>query len=94
MASVALDTYEIVKELRAAGFSDSQAEAVTNAVKRAQQVDLSELATKADLKQAITDVKVDVLRWVIGLIGFQFVAILGGVAALIRLLQPGGLPTP
>ncbi|MCB1883055.1 MAG: DUF1640 domain-containing protein [Geminicoccaceae bacterium] len=48
----ALDTHEIVKELMAAGFSDVQAEAVTRVVKKAQDVDLGHLATKADLAEA------------------------------------------
>lgn len=51
---VALDTYEVVKELRAAGFDEAQAEALTNAVKRAQQIDLSVLATKTDFEGLAT----------------------------------------
>ena len=52
----ALDTHEIVKELMAAGFSDVQAEAVTRVVKKAQDVDLGHLATKADLAEAKTEI--------------------------------------
>ena len=44
-----LDTHETVKALTAAGFSDSQAEALTAVVKRAVDIDLSNIATKADL---------------------------------------------
>lgn len=43
----ALHTHEVVKELKAAGFTDEQAEAVTRAVRRAQDIDLSNLVTKA-----------------------------------------------
>ena len=50
MAVVALDTHAVVKELQAAGFSEAQAEAVTRAVRRAQDVDLSHLATKSDIQ--------------------------------------------
>ena len=49
MTITALDTRQTVKDLTAAGFTDAQAEALTSALRRVQQVDLSDLATKADL---------------------------------------------
>lgn len=82
MAALALDTYAIAKSLRDAGFSEAQAEAVTSAVKMAGDLDLSHLATKADLAEA----KADLLKWMVGAIGLQTLTVLGGVAALIRLL--------
>jgi hypothetical protein len=59
-----LDTLEVVKELKAAGFSDEQAEAVTRVVRRAQDIDLSDLATKADLAAVKADLngKIDSLE--------------------------------
>jgi hypothetical protein len=39
------------------------------------------LATKIDLAEA----KADILKWMFGAIGFQTMAILGGVALLLRL---------
>src|SRR5712691_4302290 len=51
MSISSLDTHEIVKDLKAAGFTDDQAEAVTRAVKRAQDLDLSNLATRTDLAE-------------------------------------------
>ena len=49
MATVTFDTHEFVKKLKSAGFSVSQAEAVTEAQRDslAQALD-SQLATKAD----------------------------------------------
>jgi len=49
MAVTALDTHQTVKNLTAAGFTDAQAEALTEALRRVQEIDLSDLATKADL---------------------------------------------
>ena len=49
MAIAALDTHQTVKDLTAVGFTDAQAEALTQALRRVQQIDLSDLATKADL---------------------------------------------
>jgi hypothetical protein len=79
---VAIDTHEVVKELTAAGFTEAQAEAVTRAVRRAQDVDLTVLATKSDLAET----KADILKWMVSTIGLQTVIILGAVVALARLL--------
>jgi len=49
-----LDTLAVVKELKAAGFTDEQAEAVTRVVRQAQDIDLSNLATKIDLTSLAT----------------------------------------
>jgi hypothetical protein len=49
MAITALDTHQTVKDLTAAGFTDAQAEALTQALRQVQQIDLSDLATKTDL---------------------------------------------
>jgi hypothetical protein len=59
MAISSLDTHEIVKDLKAAGFTDEQAEAVTRAVKQAQDIDLSNLATKTDLAELRAATKTD-----------------------------------
>ena len=56
MNVVALDTHEVVKELKAAGFTDEQAEAVTRQLRRVQDIDLSNLATKTDLAAVATKV--------------------------------------
>ena len=56
MAITALDTHETVKNLTAAGFTDAQAEALTQALRQVQQIDLSDLATKADLAAVKVDV--------------------------------------
>ncbi len=94
MTITALDTHETVKKLTAAGFTDAQAEALTGALREVQQIDLSNLATKADLRQEISDVrremaemKADLIKWVIG-VGFAQVATLIAVLKLF----PGSHP--
>ncbi len=100
MAVTTLDTHETVKELLAAGFTDDQAEAVTRLVRQAQDIDLSNLSTKADLqvlrtelqvglagaKTDLAEVKADLLKWMVGSIGFQTMVILGAVVALAKML--------
>jgi Coiled-coil domain-containing protein 90-like len=62
MAISALDTHETVENLTAAGFTDAQAEAVTRALRQVQQIDFSDLATKADLADLATKAELAELR--------------------------------
>jgi hypothetical protein len=59
MAITALDTHQTVKDLTAAGFTDSQAEALAYALRQSQQIDLSGLATKSDLSELRAATKSD-----------------------------------
>lgn len=95
MTVVALDTLEMAKELKAAGFSDQQAEAVTRLVRTSRDFDVSHVATKSDLREQelrleakIEATKAEIIKWMFGTIGFQTLIILGAVIALARLLQP------
>ena len=83
MVISSLDTHEIVKDLKAAGFTDEQAEAVTRAVKKAQDLDLSNLATKTDL----AELRAELIKWVVG-VGFAQVAM---ILAVLK-LSPGPHP--
>jgi hypothetical protein len=62
MALTGLDTHELVKDLKAAGFTDDQAEAVTPAVKHVREIDFSDLATKADMANFTTKTDVASLK--------------------------------
>ena len=96
MAVAALDTLSLTKRLRAAGFTEDQAEAVTDVVREASQVDMSTLATradlastKADLKAEISDTKAEILKWMFGMVGVQTLVILGALVTLLRVgLRP------
>jgi hypothetical protein len=90
MSAVPFYKHAVVKELKAAGFTDDQAEAVTRVVRNAQAVDLSSLATKADLtplatKIDLAETKAEVLKWMVSSIGVQTVVIIGAVIALVRM---------
>ncbi|HTV44425.1 MAG TPA: hypothetical protein VMF05_03835 [Stellaceae bacterium] len=77
-----LDTHELVKDLKASGFTDEQAEAVTRAVRRAQDLDVSNLATKTDL----AELELRLIRWVIGVGVAAFVALSGVIWAATQVL--------
>jgi hypothetical protein len=101
MVISSLDTHEIVKDLKAAGFTEEQAEAVTRAVKQAQDLDLSNLATKTDLaelrteftelraatKTDLAELRAELIKWVVG-VGFAQVAM---ILAVLKLF-PGAHP--
>jgi hypothetical protein len=88
----------VVRELKAAGFTDAQGQAVTRVVRNAQEVDISNLATKTDLFAVKTDLaavksdlelrlaelKAEILQWLLGSIGIQTVVIIGAVVALVH----------
>ena len=99
MAITALDTHQTVKDLTAAGFTDSQAEALTQALRQVQQIDLSDLTTKADLaelrnemklefaavRREMAETKTEFIKWVLG-IGFAQVAM---ILAVLKLFPAG-----
>ncbi|WP_027173437.1 hypothetical protein [Methylobacterium sp. 10] len=87
MATIALDTLAIARKLKAAGFSDDQAEAVTGVLRETQETDLSTLVTKSDLKTEIAESKYDILKWVLSAIGFQTIVIVGAIVTLARGLR-------
>lgn len=62
MAISPLDTLDIAKRLREAGFSDAQAEAVTTVFRDARAADLASLATKADIERLEAATKAAVER--------------------------------
>ncbi len=95
MSLATLDTHEVVKDLRSAGFTDAQAEAVARNIRKAQDLDLSALATKVDVEKvrtdlttAIAETKVEMIKWVFGAIGLQTLIILGGIVGLVKTLKP------
>ena len=51
MAISPLDTLDISKRLRGAGFSEAQAEAVTDLFREVRTADLADLATKGDIQR-------------------------------------------
>ena len=53
------DTHQMVKRLIAAGFSDNQAETVTDVVREARQFDLENLVVKADLADLKSELRAD-----------------------------------
>jgi len=76
-----LDTHELVKDLKASGFTDEQAEAVTRAVRLARDFDVSKLASKtdiADLRREIAEVAPRLVQWVIG-VGVAATPAVGGM---------------
>ncbi len=71
---------------------------MTRVVRNAQEVDISNLATKTDLFAVKTDLaavksdlelrlaelKAEILQWLLGSIGIQTVVIIGAVVALVH----------
>ena len=65
MTVTAFDTYAAAKTLREAGFDERQAEAAVTMVRDAMT---EGVATKADLRAAVADLKADMLKVAIGIV--------------------------
>ena len=63
MQTLVIDTYKVVTRLQQKGFSKDQAEALVSA---AQEIDLSAFVTKNDLKDQLKDLKLDMIKWMVG----------------------------
>ena len=61
MQTLVIDTNGIIKKLEARGFSRTQAEGITEALK---ELDVSTLATKSDLK----DLELRLVKWIAGML--------------------------
>jgi hypothetical protein len=75
MSAFTIDTLAVAQLLRKLGFTEEQATGVVEALR---EIDASQLVTKSDLKEAIVDLEVDIVRWLIvtqiALAGFLFAA--------------------
>jgi len=87
MTTVTFDTHQFIRTIQASGIPENQAEAIAEAFRVAQTN--AEMATKGDLgeleyrlKSAINESKVDIIKWVAGLMLAQAAVI----AALVKLL--------
>jgi hypothetical protein len=87
MATVTLDTHRIVKRLKDAGFTDAQAETVTDIIAETRATDLADIATRADLvplatKADVAELETKIIKWLVPLLLGQT----GLIVALIKLL--------
>ncbi|HIJ40997.1 MAG TPA: DUF1640 domain-containing protein [Deltaproteobacteria bacterium] len=78
MTTITFDTLKFVKQLKAAGFREDQAKALSEAFKESQGTTVADLATKSDLKalELKFDGELKLLKWMLGFV-------LAGIAALI-----------
>ena len=65
MQTLVIDTNGIVKKLEQRGFSRTQAEGITEALK---ELDTSALATKIDLKDELKNLELRLIRWMTGML--------------------------
>lgn len=94
MTVLAFDTHNFVKKLKGVGFSEEQAELITelqkttsiNTLEQARHdYELDDLATKRDLKESelnvnlkIAETKAELIRWVVG-VGLLQITIIAGL---------------
>lgn len=101
MAPVAFDTLKLAQRLEAAGLPGGQAQQIASAISdtvgeavvtreyldlRLAELDRRLAELSARLEGQIAALRAETLKWMFGAVGLQTLAILGGVAALLRLL--------
>jgi len=85
MATLTMDTHRIVKRLKDAGFTDSQAETVTDIIAETRAVDFADVATKADLAPLAT--KADVAELEVKIIKRLVPLLLGQTGLIVALIK-------
>ncbi len=94
MSAILFDTLRLSRTLREKGhFTIEQAETLAEALGEAAQEDLAtktdwanlEARLEAKFKAWLAELKADILKWVVGTIGFQTVVILGALISLVRI---------
>ena len=60
--TIVMDTHKLVQDLQASGFSRQQATGITKAL---QQIDLSQLVTKSDLRET----ELRLMKWTATVVG-------------------------
>ena len=68
MQTLVIDTNGIVKKLEQRGFSRTQAEGITDALK---ELDVSSLVTKSDLDLALARTTTTIIAWMTGILVAQ-----------------------
>lgn len=79
-----MDTLTIAKELRGAGFSQQQAEVQAEVISKAIDDRNSELATKSDFRNIISEIKK--IEWMLGFVVVAGGAALGYVISIINVI--------
>lgn len=75
MSTVTFDTLKFVEILKKSGFDEEKAKGIANAYQSAS--DDRELVTKQDLQIQLTEMKFEMLKWIIGLALAQFSVLIG-----------------
>ena len=72
MSTITFDTHQLVKELKAKGFSDDQAEGINDALKNALNV--AEVATRRDWKELELNLTIKIGVLIVAALGFMTAA--------------------
>jgi hypothetical protein len=67
MASLTFDTLKFAERLIAAGVPDAHAEAEAAALAEVLEINLKDIVTKDHLDYKLSEVKADLIKWVVGL---------------------------
>jgi len=84
MSPVAFDTLKLAQRFEAAGVPPKQAQDMASAL---SDTIGETVVTREYLDLRLAELKADLLKWMVGVIGLQTLAIIGAIAAFLRLLR-------
>lgn len=84
MTAITFDTHKFIRRLESGGFTQEQAEAVTDALKAVQEEQRPVTQEYLDfrLKTELAELKFDIIKWITG----ALIAQAAVIAALVKLL--------
>ncbi|MFZ5762350.1 MAG: DUF1640 domain-containing protein [Thermodesulfobacteriota bacterium] len=80
MATITFDTYKFIQKLKDSGLEEKQAQAILETIQEAHAA--ADLVTKQDMITVLAETKLDIIKWVAGMLLAQSAVI----AALVKLL--------
>jgi len=87
MVITALDTYQLVSQLRSGGFTDEQAETLTGVLRNTQDIGRSNLAAQGSTYCVIAAMKADFAKFkadIFTAMFWQTFVIVGAIVALLK----------
>ncbi|HIJ84921.1 MAG: hypothetical protein HW380_3431 [Magnetococcales bacterium] len=71
MTTITFDTLRFSEVLRTTGFSEEQAKGMASALREVQESGLKEMASKRDLQETELRLKIELIRWIVGVAAGQ-----------------------
>jgi hypothetical protein len=84
MATITFDTHTAIEYLIKSGIKKPHAEALVKTMQQSRELDISTLVTKDYLDAKISQLKFEMIKWIIGIAVVGFSGITGTIIAVLK----------